>query len=120
MIIDTHCHLDFPEFNFDKQDVLERAKKSGVSSIINVGSSLAGSRRSVELAAEHKEIFVSIGIHPHYADSINEKILNEIRALLKKDKVVAVGEVGLDYYRNKSSREGQKTIQKLSGYSRRE
>ena len=87
MIIDTHCHLDFPEFDFDRDAVVERAKDAGVGYIINIGSSLEGSRRSVELAKEFNSVFASVGIHPHHAGEINEKILGEIQTLVK-DKIV--------------------------------
>jgi len=108
MIIDTHCHLDFPEFDFDRDSVVEKAKASGVECIINVGSSLEGSKRSIELAKEYEIVFASVGIHPHYADKIDEKVIDQIQKLIKSDKVVAVGEVGLDYYRNLSSKSDQK------------
>ena len=110
MIIDTHCHLDFNQFDSDRDAVIERARKSGVNYIINVGSSLEGSKRSVELAQKYENIFASIGIHPHDADNINETALEKIAELASEKKVVAIGEVGLDYFKSPSSRENQKAL----------
>ncbi len=101
-LIDTHCHLDFPAFNHDRDEVINRALSSGVGYIINVGSSLKGSYDSVKLALDYTCIYAAVGIHPHEADTVNEKDIIEIRNLAKKDKVVAIGETGLDYYRNYS------------------
>jgi len=107
MLIDSHCHLDFKDFDSDRDAVLARAKKCGVERIINVGSSLEGSRRSAMLAAKHAEVYASVGIHPHDAKTATDAAIGEIRRLASKDKVVAIGEVGLDYYRNLSPKEAQ-------------
>lgn len=106
-LIDTHCHLDFPEFNLDRESVIKRANENDVSLIIDVGSSLAGSRFAVTLAKEHGSIYAAVGIHPHEADKITDKDFLEIESLAKENKVVAIGETGLDYFRNLSSRSGQ-------------
>ncbi len=102
MIIDTHCHLDFPEFDRDRGEVIERAKMSNVGYMINVASSFEGSRRSVELAEKYDNIFASLGAHPHHAEDIKEEGLSEIMRLSENKKVVAIGEVGLDYFRERS------------------
>lgn len=107
-MIDTHCHLDFEQFDFDRKDVITRAKEAGVEILINVGSSLEGSKKSVELASQHGNIFTSVGIHPHHADEVTEKAFAEIGELAKNEKVVAIGEVGLDYFKSPSSSEKQK------------
>lgn len=98
MFIDTHCHLDFPEFDKDREQVIQAAKQAGVDYIINIGSSLEGSKKSVALAKEHTDIYVTVGIHPHEADSFNEQKELAIRELLREEKVVAIGEIGLDYF----------------------
>lgn len=108
MLIDTHCHLDFKDFDPDRDLVLERAKAAGVFRIINVASSIEGTRRAVELAAQYDMVYATVGIHPHDAEKVTAEALDEIRALAGKDKVVAVGEVGLDYYRNLSPKDKQK------------
>jgi len=110
MLIDTHCHLDFKDFDKDRDDVIKRAAAEGVKYIINVGSSLEGSRRASELASKYDCIFASMGIHPHEAGTVSENIISEIRDMAKGKKVVAIGEVGLDYYRNSSLQEIQKSV----------
>lgn len=107
MLIDTHCHLDFKDFDHDRDAVLERAKAAGVGRIINVGSSLEGSRRSVAMALRYETVYASVGIHPHDAGSATKEVLEEIRGLARSPKVVAIGEVGLDYYRNLSPKNEQ-------------
>lgn len=107
-LVDTHCHLDFKDFDADREEVIKRASDAGVDFIINIGSSLEGSKRSVELAEKHEAIYASVGIHPHDAGQLDERVLNELRSLAKNKKVVAVGEVGLDYYRDLSPRQVQK------------
>lgn len=110
MIIDTHCHLDFEQFASDRGDVISRAGKAGVLYFVNVGSSLEGSRESVRLAAEYKNIFASVGIHPHHAAGGWEGAFSEIESLAKGKKVVAIGEVGLDYYGSPSPPAAQKKL----------
>jgi len=110
MYIDTHCHLDFDDYDQDREAVIKRAKESGVDYIINIGSSLQSSRNSVELAKNHDFIYASVGIHPHDASEVDDKALDEIKELAKFEKVVAIGEVGLDYYRNLSPQDAQKQI----------
>lgn len=108
MIIDTHCHLDFDQFNPDRLAVIDRAERKGVVGFINVGSSLEGSVKSEELASLHGNIFASVGIHPHHADEVTDDTLREIEKLARREKVVAIGEVGLDYFKSPSSPEKQK------------
>lgn len=110
MLIDTHCHLDFKDFNDDFDAVLKRSVDSGVKFIINVGSSLEGTARSVKIAEENDFIYAAIGIHPHEADKVSENDFKVFAGFLKKPKVVAIGEIGLDYYRNISSKENQKKL----------
>lgn len=110
MLIDTHCHLDFKDFNSDLGAVLKRSVASGVKFIINVGSSLEGTARSVKIAQENEFIYASIGIHPHEADKVSEGDFRIFEGFLKKPKVVAIGEIGLDYYKNISSMENQKRL----------
>jgi TatD DNase family protein len=110
MLIDTHCHLDFPDFNPDREEVIQRARQDGVGRIINIGSSLRGSQAGVDLAKKYDFIYTSIGIHPHEADKIDKQAIEYIRQLSKEDKVVAIGEIGLDYYKNISSAKNQKIL----------
>jgi TatD DNase family protein len=110
MLIDTHCHLDFPEFDQDRDEVIRRAKSQGIDYIINIGSSLEGSNKSVELSKDYDFIYATVGLHPHEADKVIEQIKSELRDLAQKDKVVAIGEIGLDYFKNYSHAENQKSL----------
>ncbi len=110
MLIDTHCHLDFPEFDKDRDEVIKRAEACGIGYIINIGSSIEGSKRSCELALQYNSIYAAVGIHPHEADRIDKQAIAAIGQLAKKDKVVAIGEIGLDYFKNYSKRENQRPL----------
>ena len=110
MLIDTHTHLDFPDFDADRQGVITRAGEAGVKYIINVSSDLRGCLASLELTQNYENIFASIGIHPHSAAEVGEADFQRIPGLLKNKKVVAIGEVGLDYYRNLSPHDKQREM----------
>jgi TatD DNase family protein len=101
-MIDTHAHLDFPEYDEDREKVISRAFDSGVRKIINVGVDLERSRRSVEIAKNHENIFAAVGFHPHEAGEKNripgEEEFRELEDLAKNKKVRAIGEIGLDYF----------------------
>ncbi len=109
MLIDTHCHLDFKDFDRDRDDVLKRAAAQGVRYIINIGSSPEGSKRSLLLADKYEPVFASLGIHPHEAPSVNEHVIKEFRSMARHKKVVAIGEVGLDYYKSESPKDIQQS-----------
>ena len=98
-LIDTHCHLDFPEFTQDLDAVITRAAAAGVERIITIGTSLESSRAAIELAIRYPNVFATVGLHP---TSIEENMLDfieEVKALAQHPKVVAIGECGLDFYR---------------------
>lgn len=107
-LIDSHTHLDFPQFDDDRHAVIGRARGAGLVSIVNVGTSVASSRASVALAEEHDFIYATVGIHPHDAETADQDALDELRALAHHPKVVAIGETGLDYYRDHSLRPTQR------------
>ncbi|MBM3254593.1 MAG: YchF/TatD family DNA exonuclease [Candidatus Omnitrophica bacterium] len=119
MLIDTHCHLDFEEFDLDREEVIKRARDSGVKYIINIGSSKEGSTRSLKLAEDYENIFATVGVHPHYASTVNEELIDFLKQKISESKkVVAIGEVGLDYFKNESPREEQiRTFQRFIGLS---
>ncbi len=102
MLIDTHCHLDFPDFNPDRSSVIRNARAAGVEALINVSSSLAASREAVSLAAQFEDVYASVGVHPHDAKDCPDAAWEELKRLASGKKVVAIGEVGLDFYRNLS------------------
>jgi TatD DNase family protein len=108
MFVDTHAHLQWRSFDNDIKDVLERAKEKRVSRIVNIGFDLAGCLKGVKLAENHEELYATVGIHPHDANTLNKKTVEKLRELAANPKVVAIGEIGLDYYRNLSPREAQK------------
>ena len=99
MLIETHAHLDYPDFAGDFDDVLERATAAGVTRIITIGTSLESSRRAVELAEKYPNIFAVIGVHPTYVEKSQEDVIDPLRELAKSPRVVAIGETGLDYHR---------------------
>jgi len=107
MLIDTHCHLDFDKFDNDREMVIERARAAGVVKIINIGSTIEGSKRSVDLAERYDCIYASVGIHPHDSARVTDAAIAELKALAKNKKVVAVGEVGLDYYHSLAPKDSQ-------------
>lgn len=110
MLIDTHCHLDFSQFDDDRDAVIRRAQDNKVAYLINVGSSLTSSFESNKLSDKYHNIFFSIGFHPHYADKFNKDEFVTIEPLTKSEKLVAIGEIGLDYYRNLSSKNRQREV----------
>jgi TatD DNase family protein len=99
-LVDTHAHLDGNRFADDLDQVIQRADDQGVHSIITVGCDLESSRASVELARTYPGIYATVGIHPHDAATVTPQVLDELAQLASDDKVVAIGEIGLDYYRN--------------------
>lgn len=97
-LTDTHCHLDFEKFDPDRSAVLERAARAGVERILIPGIHLTSSRAAVKLAESHPMLFAAVGIHPTEAGAFSVDTLKGLRELAASPKVVAVGEIGLDYY----------------------
>ena len=110
MIVDTHCHLYFEELNKDLDGVLSRANELGVHTFICVGTNINDSHESLTLAQKYKNIYATAGIHPHDSKDAAEDDLQELRKLLDNEKIVAVGEMGLDYFRNISNSDTQKIV----------
>src|SRR5438093_6928324 len=98
MLIETHAHLDYPDFANDFDDVLRRATDAGVTRIITIGTSVESSRRAVELAEKYPNIFAVIGVHPTYAMQVTGALITPLRELARNPRVVAIGEIGLDYH----------------------
>jgi len=107
-LIDTHVHLDSRQFDTDRQAVIDRARAAGVEGVINAGGDLNSSRRAVALAAEQEMVYAAVGIHPHNAKELDGAALAALRELAQQPKVVAVGEIGLDFYRDLSPRSVQR------------
>jgi len=106
-LVDTHCHLSLPGFDDDLAAVLERARHAGVERILIPGIDLVTSRKAVELAEAHDDLFAAVGIHPHHADEADPAALQEIEALAHSPKVRAIGEIGLDFFRSPDSADRQ-------------
>src|SRR3989440_1163910 len=98
MLIDTHAHLDYPDFALDFDDVLRRANEAGVTRIITIGTSVESSRRAIALAEKYSNVYAVIGVHPTTADESGEDVITPLRELAKSPRVVAIGETGLDYH----------------------
>ena len=103
MLIDTHAHLDYPEFSDDIDDVIRRAGEAGVTGIITIGTGIESSRRAVALAEKYPGVHAVVGIHPTNVQDEVEDFLPELRVLAEHPKVAAIGETGLDYHHLPSS-----------------
>lgn len=104
---DTHCHLNHPDLHAEWQSALYRARQSGVHRLIVIGYDLESSQRAVELTSESDALYAAIGVHPHDAARFDEDALRQLRELARRPRVVAIGEIGLDFYRDLSPRDAQ-------------
>ncbi len=100
VLIDTHCHLDMSAYQADCEAVLARALAAGVTRVISVGIDLASSRRAIALAEHYEGVYATVGVHPHNVAELSEGDYAELQGLCRHPKVVAYGEVGLDYVKN--------------------
>jgi len=110
MLVDTHAHLDDEQFDTDRGEVLSRARGAGVTAIVNASYHLPSAAAAAALAADHDWIYAACGIHPHEAGGARPGYQDTLRELAARPKVVAIGEIGLDYYRDLSPREEQRRI----------
>ena len=108
MLIDTHTHLDDARYDGDRDAMIDRARQAGVERFVTIGCDLASSRAAVALADQHQFVYASIGVHPHEVKHISEGWYDEFRRLACNKKVVAYGEIGLDYHYNHSSPRDQR------------
>ena len=107
-LVDTHCHLNLPEYEPDREEVLDRARSAGVERILIPGVDLQTSKIAIELAEKYDDVFAAVGIHPHYVSEWSPALADEVANLAQSPKVVAIGEIGLDYFRNLSPPEKQR------------
>lgn len=107
MLIDSHAHIDLPDFAQDRDEVLARARQQGVTAIINIGINLESSRESIHIAQRYPDVFTSVGFHPNDTAQLGEGDLGQLAGLTREAKVVAIGETGLDFYRKSSPRQRQ-------------
>lgn len=110
MLVDSHAHLDDRKYDADLAEVLKRARKQEIKFVINSGYNEQASRRGLQLAEAYEEIYAAVGIHPHEAKEATEETFQFLRNTAQHKKVVALGEMGLDYYRNLSPREQQQDV----------
>ena len=111
LVIDSHCHIDGEQFDADRDEVVQRAKDAGVAAMLNVGTGDPHSddfRRAVAVAEKYENVFASVGVHPHDAKLYDDKAENHLLDLIKSsEKVIAWGEIGLDFYYDHSPRDVQ-------------
>jgi TatD DNase family protein len=112
MLVDTHCHLDTGYFPEGPDAVIARAQAEGVTAFVNigVGRDLEPARNAVALAERRADVWATVGVHPHDADSLDDAAFAELEVLARRDRVVAIGEIGLDYHYMRSPREQQQQV----------
>lgn len=107
MLIDTHAHIEMRAFDADRDDVIRRAGEAGIDAIVTVGTNLQDCRKAIAIAGRYDQVYAAIGIHPHDVNGIDGDTYHLIRKLACQPKVVAYGEIGLDFFRNRSPRSDQ-------------
>jgi TatD DNase family protein len=107
MLVDSHCHLQDRKLHADLDDVIARARDSGVTAMVTIGYDIPSSRAGIDIADNHEDIYTTIGVHPHDARTVTAADLMELENLANSAKVVGIGEIGLDLFRNLSPREDQ-------------
>ncbi len=108
MLFDSHAHLDDEKFDTDRDEVIKSLKDEGLSYVVNIGADIKSSRNSVELAKKYDFIYAAVGVHPHDAAEMCDADIEELEELSKYEKVVAIGEIGLDYHYDDTDKEAQK------------
>lgn len=109
MFIDSHAHLDDKKFDRDRDMIIKNLRSNGIEIVVNVGADLKSSKSTVELAKEYENIYAVIGVHPHSASELNRDAIETLKSLSKEEKVVAIGEIGLDFYYDNSPRDIQRS-----------
>lgn len=110
MLTDTHCHLDFDWFDNDREQVINRAREVGLTRLLNPGITLDSSKKAITLANKFPEVYAAVGVHPNDGLTWHDRSLPQLRELISHPKVVAIGEIGLDYYRDLTPKDVQKRI----------
>jgi len=109
-LFDTHAHLHFPDFDADRDAVLARAREAGVRRMLTIGTDVPTSQAAIAIAAREPDVWASVGVHPHDAADADETVLAEIERQAGQPRVVAIGEIGLDFFRNLSPRDAQERV----------
>jgi TatD DNase family protein len=110
MFIDTHTHLQFESYNDDRELVIQRAIKNDIDAMITIGTDIKSSGEALDLAKKFAVVFASVGIHPNDSKNTTDSDLGEIEKMAQTDKIIAIGEIGLDYYRQYSPKEKQQNV----------
>ena len=110
MLVDTHCHLRFKEFDADREAVIRRAADAGVGFLVNVGTDPVTNEQAYSLAGRHPSMFHTAGLHPHHSHEVSEDQLLALEKFVAEKKPVAIGEIGLDYFKSEASPETQKKV----------
>ncbi len=110
MFIDSHAHLDDERFDEDRKALIEGLKENNIDLVVNIGADMKSSRASVLLSKEYDNIYAVVGVHPHDAQDVPEDYIEELKVLSKEEKVVAIGEIGLDFYYDNSPRDIQRKV----------
>jgi len=119
-LFDTHAHLHFPEFDADRAEMMARARQAGVTRMLTIGTEVSTSRAAIALAEAEADVWAAVGVHPHDAAEADAGVLAEIERLAGGPRVVAVGEIGLDFFRDLSARDVQERVfRHLIGLARR-
>ena len=108
MYFDTHAHFDDSRYDQNREELLARSRENGVDFIVNIGAGMGSSKGSVELAQKHDFIYAAVGVHPHEAESMTDADIETLTDMTKHEKVMAIGEIGLDYHYDNSPRDIQK------------
>ena len=108
MFIDTHAHLFYPNFNGEVNEVIDRAREAGIEKIIVPAADIASSAQAIELADQYDLVYATVGIHPHDTKEWEDSLINDLKDMAAHEKVVAIGEIGLDYYYDFSPKDIQK------------
>jgi len=109
-LVDTHCHLDFDAFDSDRLDVIQRAQQAGLTRIVNPGIDIENCQAILSLCETNTILYAAVGIHPNSALTWGPETLTQLRKLAQHPKVVAMGEIGLDFYRDRASKEMQLSV----------
>ena len=110
MLTDTHCHLDFDWFDSHRDQVMERAREAGIYRLLNPGITIKSSQKAIALAEKYPEVYAAVGVHPNEGSSWDNNSISLLEELASQAKVVAIGEIGLDYYRDYTPMNIQKQI----------
>ena len=116
MLIDSHAHLDDERFDRDRERLIESLKENGIDLVINPGDDLQSSIKAVALAEKYENIYAAVGVHPHAAKEMDDATIGILKSFANREKVIAIGEIGLDYYYDNSPRniQRQRFIEQLN------